>query len=1385
MRSPRSSFGIQIFVLLALSLFFTTFTATGAGFTDPAAPAAPAQPENVACRPHDGKVDVVRVEWKDTNDGAADYRVYRKTVSDGSWGGAWQTLTDPDSKGRWQVVDNAAGGDVYQYRVTAFDGDGETSAGADQTCREPLFLDSTGGNFRMFYRLSDCPDYDGKSACTENVNVDGKNKHAAEVLVTSESYRTEIMSTLGFNDPATFNGSKPFPSDFFPCNNGCANGDGVQYPPDNFVGTNYDPATGNGEDYEIFVIGHEIFHKTQGAHGGSDDPFYKWLIEGQARSTEDKMCIFGSQAQCDIWDNQVDQYYLGQVNAYLGKPEEGLMEASYDAALFWTYVMEQFAGTNKTEPRYGFDFLLKFWQQNQENVDADPDGKSKDGITTLNETLANKTTSDRRFKDIFQDFAVANYAKDLLTNPAGAQDKKYNYIDEENCAGCAYDSVKLTVDDTLDPNETIFGTSTVESWGARYYEIGLHPSLPVININVKPLAGTPHSLYYHMLGIKGGSIVKHWSDTGTEFALSVFNIGLDYDKLALIVVGLEQPVNFRYGFNLTDGLYISTPTAQFPATAGEVAAPKKFILQVEVIGEDQQPVAGIDSSQFTITVGSAVINPPVNVGDSPIVASSYNGGKYWLVLRAPTSPGCTTCDLKVEYGSYSDSEADAVLYGPQPDVDNLIVIDRSGSMQGSKIEAAKDAARLYVDSYSTGDRIGVTSYNDAPKNEFSLTGWTNTSRGQAQSAIANMDDPDGATAIGAALQDGVDRLAALGSPNPAWAMVLLSDGQDTVADTDKHIPAFLTAYNARKDKGDQVPVIHVVAVGDDADGIQLEKVTNASNGLFQWLPETGAAQAAGSDAAAATATTLFKLDLAEVYRVFAESVADEQQIHAAQGFLNNAATKIHTVKVDGGASQAVFSVAYFYTGIGIPFTVKIRRPDNSLLGPPTLTDSRHYLWRTAAPMAGDWKVEVSPIIPGVAAAGTDADRTDFLVEAALVSDLTLDAFLGLPLAERIAGKPMPLLATLSDVKGITGATVAATIARTGEVVTLHDDGQHGDGPANDGFYGGLIKQTHQPGGYTAIIDADGVSPLNGAFVRRARLSFFLSPAKDTDNDKMPDWWEGPCMDPNTPDRDEDPDKDGLNNAAEFGHQTNPCDPDTDDGGEADGSEVDRAQDPLVPSDDFGSPPNLNAWSGAGQVVVRLTTDDASPNVTVYRGPTPEGPWGIVNAKVEGNSWTDTRVTNDTQYCYRATAAGRATSAPTAVVCVTPKLDPHPPHGVVGLPPGATQPVSLTTTIQLDGEDNPYTEEHAAYDGDLLTGAAQESGVVEMQISNRSDFTDARWESYQREKQWTFAPDANGRAVVYARFKDKAGNVSDIAALSVRVSAEPPPANQIFVPVVQR
>ena len=573
-------------VVAVIALLFMAFRGVQAVPFDPL---ALNQPENIGCVPHQGQPDQVRVQWSDTNDGNADYNVYRKNVNDNSWGDPVATVTDPN----WNWVDtNASLTTVYHYRVTAVDADEETALGSAPLCREPLRLDwdpdgnpdTDDANYRMYYRLVECPPIDGKPACTQNDIVDGQNKHVVDALRNSEDYRDVIMG-YGFNDPAIWKGQKPFPIDFFPCNNGCANGDGITYRPDWFESGEYNPNTGSGSDYEYFVVGHEIFHKTQGAHGGGGaDPYYKWVIEGQARATEDKFCVFNN-SQCETWDEIAQKWYRGQVDSYLGSPEKSLLEASYNAALFWVYLMEQF-GTIQDDLDYGVDVMVAYWEQNEENYD---NGVEKDGIGTINDMLDQKFTTDRRFQDIFADFAVANYVKDLVSDPVPAGFEKYNYLDEEECGSCGYDQVKRTLSQPLLIDQPIFGESSIDGWGARYYEIDPDSSISVINVEVEVLGGSKPA-YYHVVAIDNGQVVNQWSGEGDEYDLSIPNINPAYDRIALIVVAYEQALNIRYGFNLTDGLYINSPNALFPALVGEAASPKKFIAELEVIDHNLEPI---------------------------------------------------------------------------------------------------------------------------------------------------------------------------------------------------------------------------------------------------------------------------------------------------------------------------------------------------------------------------------------------------------------------------------------------------------------------------------------------------------------------------------------------------------------------------------------------------------------------------------------------------------------------------------------------------------------------------------------------------------------------------------------------------------------------------
>jgi von Willebrand factor type A domain len=1275
--------------------------------------------------PYVNTADQATVTWKDVDDpDITGYRVERSVN-----GGAWSTLVDdlpPDT--RFSTDTGLDLSNEYDYRVRQkID---QVVQGPSDVCQAPSVVSSP--NFQVYYRTEDCPDVDDADASGHPICV--ANVSSAQYILDSVEGALSAMTGLGFKDPLT---SPPLPIDLFPCDGvGCSRSAGAT----GYIGLNpdsmqpgWDPGTGNGKQASVWTPLHELFHKVQGSYGccGTD----KWVLEGQARSMQDKLCV-ESQVPCADLDQAPGTNYDSDVNAYLLDPNQNLTELDYPyrAALFWTYLAEQY-GAEPGEPEFGVDFIRTFL----ERTEAD----GTDGIDTITSLLADiPEANGKDFADVFRDFAAANYAKDLANAP-----DLYRYVDEGQPPG-TYGSVDPDPDFYLLPDTQSVGVIDVAPWGVRY--VRAKPSL-VETIDMVFDAQLPNALGYRVLAVRDGSIVYENDFVGPDFSTSLIND--EYDEVVVVITGLEDGGIVNYAINGKDPeVILVDPLRSRPIQAGDPADPRKILVKAEVLApEDGSPIAGIDpASEFTMSIGGVALDL---TDPNVLIARAYVQGQYWMVVRAPVQTGPGKQTLVLAYGDFDDSEFEAVDYEPLPDSDNILVVDRSGSMGAfDKLASAKDGGRLYVDTWDTGDQIGVVSFADGTATpDLKLVGWDAGTRTDAFTALGGLS-AFGTTAIGAGLLEGLNQFDTTGDPDHLWAETLLTDALDN---TDPTIADFMTDYDARVAGGTQVPVVNTVGLGPDADLVALEQLAADTGGSFQY-----ASQAPAVGGPLAPGAPLYS-EMAEIHRVVVEAATLQDQVYAdtTSGILPGG-TDQHIIHVEKGATLASFAVNW--SPAGLPgLAVSLFDPDGLLVA-PTLTDTTHQLFVITKPKTGDWQVlvQTAPNVLGT-----------YLVEAAVRGDVSLFGFLGLAPEDRVAGAPMPIEASLSEGAGIPDATVTATItdpAGADHLLTMHDDGLHGDGAAEDGFYGTTFAGTSIPGSYVVAIDANGTAPVSGSFDRRVRLAFNIQRGPDGDGDGLPDRWEDENgTDPTVPDGTGDPDGDLCKNLTEFQTGTHPFDADTDDGGQNDCSERKAGIDPLDPGDDRTDRPRSRAWPGVGRDTITYTGLERGETALIERADAPEGPWVVVASTQRSEPYVDDGLQNDHLYCYRVSIrlGTSTTSAPSQPDCVTPAVDPYWPIGSVVIANDRPVISKRTTVLTLHAGEQPDTADSADAYFAFVDGEFVPSGVTEMKLWNPGREATATWEPFAERRNWRLVR-MGSIATVFVRFRDAAGNESTVFSDSI-------------------
>lgn len=1152
-----------------------------------------------------------------------------------------------------------------------------------------------------------------------------KAQKATTALDNAHSF---LVSTWGLLDPVTDGGDgwEP-PVEVYVLEQSGYNGWAEWY-----IGIDQRFAIGIRPDYLDFdisheplkVAGHELLHLVQARHPGPELP--DWVSEGQARMTQDKLNDWLDHAD----GTEAGSSFLRQSNSYLtGSHTSDLTSISYDACLFWAYALEQ-VGTDHTDPDYGYDVIADFW-------DTSVNPESTDGISMFNSMLAHKGAGTS-FQEIFEDFSVANYAKDLTDGTVPAA---WKYVDDDETDGSGdYDAVSKQISgDTISSvNSESDSYETINRWASKYYEVDLDSSARVITVQFNQT--TENTLFYAMLLMKGDDLAYSYTVESKHFQRAIVND--NYDKMVIIVVGLENeeasPAVFEY---LIEGgspeLSILQPRNSpetWQARAGTHDNPEKFLAIVDIYQRQAAPVHGFATDNFRATVGGI---------EAPVLSAIDVYGKYFLEIQAPNQSADGLYTLAVSLvdsdGSTvltSDSNANSVYYGERY-IDNSLVIDRSGSMATKgKIDAAKSAAKLYVNSYLSKDQMAVISYSSTATVEHILQELTPGNRSNAITKI-NSISTGGTTSIGDGLLKGQNELYLRGIFNYSKEIILLSDGLENTAPMIAQILPLLLANGT---------IVHVITIG---------ATENSNSELMQELAgDTGGTYHHAFDPASGDIPN----DLADIYRDIVNTIRNLQRFYRARGTIGS--FRSFDVPVTNDLTE--LEVTVHFNSTATP-SITLQNPSGGIITPTytnIVSGMGHNFYRISGAIAtGNWKVNITP---GASLA--------YFIEGAGKSDVTLrlltppnGAVSPVWAQSMLTGNPQQFVISLSDSKPITNANVIVNITHPEKAknkiwsLPLYDDGGHGDGSANDGIYGNEFTGTITNGTYSFIVSATGTSNDYGAFNRMKSGAFHVYAEReqgmgDWDYDTLPDVWETHFglsskdgSGENGPNG--DPDKDGLKNSDEFFHGTNPMDSDTDNGGEGDGSEVTFNRNPLNPVDDvLGKMAPIRVYPGNGQVSFKLPNTTAYLWLYVFRSTSPVFGYTQIFGDYYPTSslmYVDSGVSNYNTYYYRfygATVSGQKTGL-TREYSAIPKLKVIAPEGCVELNGGNRTTTALKVQVEIWHVETDCTNE-TTFD------------PVEMRFGETyKELESKSWVPFDTEFEYLFNDLTQGLKILYVQLRD--------------------------------
>ncbi len=224
----------------------------------------------------------------------------------------------------------------------------------------------------------------------------------------------------------------------------------------------------------------------------------------------------------------------------------------------------------------------------------------------------------------------------------------------------------------------------------------------------------------------------------------------------------------------------------------------------------------------------AVVKTPPSP-DAPTTHAAHSGT---LTLSAASSHGYALTNQASEVYAAIDLKAIKHEGAQRPPLNISVVIDRSGSMSGEKIEHARAAARRLVDVLSPQDRVSVVSYGSDVTVEFPSSFANAQARPQLLRAI-NSIEVSGGTNLSGGFERGLAEVRRWQNGDSINRVILMSDGNANIGIT--HIPEL--ERMAREALQGRVTLTSI-GVGLDYNEDLMTRMANQGAGNYYFVDNT-------------------------------------------------------------------------------------------------------------------------------------------------------------------------------------------------------------------------------------------------------------------------------------------------------------------------------------------------------------------------------------------------------------------------------------------------------------------------------------------------------------------------------------------------------------------